>query len=116
MKDSLGNDIKVPKYKTISCNVMETQMTKEAFITGNVDFYDNKTSQLLKNEKISAESHFNYVFATAMGDLDALKKETAQKLNRPVPFPNDLEMIGMANDYLKEAARNIIANNAFLFK
>lgn len=116
MKDSLGNDIKVQKYKTISCHVTEVQMNKEALIAGTVDFYDNRTSQLIRNEKISAESHFNYMFATAAGDLDALKPETAKKLNRPAPFPNDLEMIGLANDYLKEAARNIIANNAYLFK
>jgi hypothetical protein len=116
MKDSLGNDIKVQKYKTITCHVLETQMNKEAIITGTVDFYDNRNSQLLRNEKITAESHFNYMFATAMGDIDALKKETAQKLNRPVPFPNDLEMIGLASEYLKDAARSIISNNAYILK
>lgn len=116
VKDSLGNDMKVPKYKTITCHVLETQMNKAAIITGSVDFYDNRHSQLLRNEKLSAESHFNYMFATAMGDIDALKAETVRKLNSPAPFPNDLEMIGMASDYLKESARNIISNNAYLFK
>jgi len=116
MKDTAGNDIKETKYKTISCKVLETTMNKSAIVTGVLDFYDNHSKQLLKSEPITAQSDFNHVFIMGMGDLNALKSETRQRLGKPVPFPGDLDMIMMSNDILKDVAKNIIHNNTYLFK
>jgi hypothetical protein len=117
MKDSLGNDIKVPKYKTISCSVSETVLHKQSIISGYIDFYNNVTKQLIKTEPITAETYFDNVFTQANGDFDALKFETLQKLNhsQPIPFPSDVDMIFKANAIMKDIAKNIIYNHKYIF-
>jgi hypothetical protein len=115
-KDSAGNDIKETKYKTISCQLLETTMNKSAIVTGVLDFYDNTNKQLLKTEPITAQSDFNHIFIMAHGDINAVRPETRQKLGNPLPFPNDLEMIMMSNNVLKDVAKNLIHSNMYLFK
>lgn len=116
MKDSAGNDIKEKKYKTITCRAIETTLSKSAIVSGVLDFYDNQTKQLLRSEPITAQSDFNHMYVTAVGDFDALTPETRKKLGRPIPFPNDLEMIMRTNDILKDIAKNLIHNNMHLFR
>jgi hypothetical protein len=115
-KDTAGNDIKVKKYKTISCQLLETSMNKSAIVTGVLDFYDNTNRQLLKSEPINAQSDFNYLFVVAHGDLNALSNETKQKIGPPKPFPSNMEMIMMSNSILKDVAKSLIRGDMYLFK
>ena len=110
VKDSSGNDIKVPKIIRVSCDVFETYQNKEAVLSGKVEFYNNQTKQLLLSEPVSANSYFNNNFIVANGDLQALNPETTKRLgNGPLPFPNDFDMIMMANKYLQDAVKNIVS-------
>ncbi|PLX05337.1 MAG: hypothetical protein C0594_07805, partial [Marinilabiliales bacterium] len=46
MKDSLGNDIKVPKHKTIMCKLIKVNQSKAAHIEGKIEYvrnFDGKT-------------------------------------------------------------------------
>ena len=116
-KDSLGNDIKIPKYKTISCNVVEFFQRKTAIISGQLEYYDNRTQKLIKAEPITAQSVFENAYATANGNLNALKPETRKKLNlKPVPFPTDEAMVLQAGETLKKMTRDILVKNKNLFK
>jgi hypothetical protein len=116
-KDSLGNDIKVPKYKTITCNVIEVQQTKAARVFGTVDFINNSSKQLLNTVPLNAESFFQNFAATAQGDMNALSAETSKKLgNRPVPFPSNADMIMRCSETVKNMAKGFIDNNSELFK
>lgn len=116
-KDSLGNDIKVPKFKTITCNIIEMQQTKAARVFGTVDFINNNTKQLLNTVPLTAESYFQNFAATAQGDLNALSPETAKKLgNRPMPFPSNADMIMRCSETVKNMAKSYIENNSGLFK
>jgi hypothetical protein len=112
MKDTLGNDIKVPRTKIIVCYITETQMNKSATVGGTLDFYDNRTGQMVRTFPVSSEFAFHYRFATANGDFMALKKETRQIVElRPVPFPTDLQIIFDTNEDLKSKTKNMIADN-----
>lgn len=116
-KDSLGNDIKVPKFKTITCNVIEIQQSKVARVFGTVDFINNNTKQLLKTIPINAESVFQNFAATAQGDLNALSPKTAKKLgNKPLPFPSNEDMIMRCSETIKNMTKSFIDNNSELFK
>lgn len=117
MKDSLGNDLKVAKTKTISCKVSETVLNKESIISGYIDFYNNVTKQLIKTEPITVQTPFVNVFTQANGDFDALKPETLQKVknSQPIPFPNDIDMIFQANAMMKDIAKSIIYNHKYIF-
>ena len=116
-KDSLGNDIKKPKYKTISCTVNETYQSKKAIISGSLDYINNDNNQLIKTDPITAESFFEYRSATGIGDLNALKPETKSKLGKlPVPFPSGFNMLLQAGQNLKSMVKDIIWRNKNVLK
>lgn len=111
-KDSLGNDIKIPKTKTIFCNVIETYQNKKAIIAGTLDYINNNTGQLMKTDPIASENFFEYRSYGAIGDINALKPETKAKLGpKPVPFPSGFDMLLQAGQVLKGMVKDIIYKN-----
>ncbi len=116
-KDSLGNDIKVPKFKTISCKVTEVQQYKACVISGTLDFFNNETKQIIKTDPIRADWFFKNNYATTMGDLNALSAQSTQKLQSGfIPFPTNGDMIMQSGNVLKSMAKDIIKRNAYLLK
>ncbi len=117
MKDSLGNDIKVPKKVTIICNVIENLQQKAVHIEGSVDYMKYNSNQLLKTEKITADNFFEYVSAMAIGDIRALNPETKEIIGRPpVPFPPDIDMIFQAGEIIKKVAMDVLRDNRRFLK
>ncbi|MGQ0828173.1 MAG: hypothetical protein ACT4ON_07250 [Bacteroidota bacterium] len=115
-KDTSGNDIKLPKTKLVSCNVLEVYQNKKAIIAGTLDFIDNSNGQLLKTNPIASENFFEFRSATAMGDTNILKAETKAKLGkRPAPFPPDFDMILAAGQTLKGMVKDIIWSHKGIF-
>ncbi len=109
MKDSLGRDIKVKKYKTLSCTLIKTLQTKDAHIDGNVEIYSLDPLKLLKKDPIRADSHWEYLSARAIGDKEILPAHERQLLTRKkVIFPSDGDMIMRCSDGLKEAIRRLL--------
>ncbi len=109
MRDTAGNDIKIPVIKIITCKVIQVHQMKRAMISGTLDYFDNRTKQLIKTDPISAEWVFENHSANAFGDLNALKPETKKLLgNKPLPFPSNPDMIMQANQILKQMSKDII--------
>ena len=116
MKDSLGNDIKVTRYATLKAYVTKTHMNKKAQVKGTLDYYENRTGQLIKTFPITTEFVFDYWYATFEGDERALTKDTYELLqNNPIPFPTDPEIVFDTSDELKRIAYNQIRNDKDLF-
>ncbi|MCF8370172.1 MAG: hypothetical protein K9H64_01030 [Bacteroidales bacterium] len=115
-KDSLGNDIKHIKYKNISCNVKEVIQRRDIHIQGRIIYKDNHSMKVLKTVPIQSDHIFESHYATANGDLNALKPETRALLDNPViPVPADLEMIMFAGDKIKESIwQSLLANRGVL--
>lgn len=112
MKDTAGNDIKIPKIKIITCKVIETHQLKTAVIIGNLDYINNRTGQLIKTNPITAEGIFENHAAMGVGNLDALKPETRKKIgNNPLPFPSNPDLIMQADQVLKNMTKDIIWAN-----
>jgi hypothetical protein len=112
MKDSSGNDIKVKKYKEIQCTVIESHQVKDCNITGEIEFLTATPQSLLKKQPIAAVTHFEYVSARAIGDLDALSPEKRKLVSiKPVPFPDDIQMIIDCTEALKKSIREAIMAN-----
>ena len=115
-KDSLGNDVKKTKYTTIKAYVTKTHMNKKAQVKGTLDYYDNRTGQLVKTFPISTEFVFDYYYATFEGEKEALSKESVELIkNKPVPFPTDPEIIFDTADELKNIALGKIRRDKELF-
>ncbi len=117
MKDSLGNDIKVKKYRQVQCALIESVQTKECRIDGQVEIVSVNPLKVLKSDPISANSSFEHISARAIGDTEALKPaELAKTQSEPVPFPTDIEMVINCSEALKMGIRNAMEQNRrFIF-
>ena len=117
MKDTAGNDIKLTKYKTLQCTMIETHQFKSVRIDGNVEILSHNPEKLIRKEPIGAEHIFDHASARAVGDIDALDDEALSMLDmEAIPFPTDFEMIYNCTETLKPAIRQgIYRNRQFIF-
>jgi len=117
MKDTAGNDIKVKKFKEIQCTVIESHQQKDCTLTGEIEFIATNPQSLLKKQPIAAGTHFEHVSARAIGDLNALSPEKKKLLEiKPVPFPNDVQMIVDCTEALKKSINEAINYNRGVIK
>lgn len=116
-KDSLGNDIKRPKYKTISCIVTEYTEQKSSTITGTIDFYRLGNNSLLYSYPFDVHEIFEHRWATANGDLKALTQASADKIKiGPAPYPNEIDMLLKVSDDLKGVVKDQVRNKIELVR
>jgi hypothetical protein len=112
MKDTAGNDIKLKKYKDISCTLIETRQFKAVEIRGEVEILSLEPERLIKKEPFGATNQFEHFSARAIGDLGALTEEALEKTKQEkIPFPTDVEMVMMCTETIKPAIRNAIYAN-----
>jgi hypothetical protein len=112
MKDTLGNDIKVKKYKTLQCALVETYQSKACRIDGDIEIVQVNPNKLLKKDPIGAQSNFEHVSARALGDIKALNdRQLAKTKSSPMPFPTDIDMVIRCSESLKMAIRGAMQNN-----
>jgi hypothetical protein len=112
MKDTLGNDIKSVKYKTLQCALIETIQSKECRIAGDVEVIQASPEKVLKKDPLGATSGFEWISARALGDLQALSQAQIEKTKtKAVPFPSDMEMIFRCSDALKQAINGALQSN-----
>jgi hypothetical protein len=112
MKDSLGNDIKTKKYKTLQCALIETIQSKACQINGDVEVIQVNPNKILKKDPVGAQSDFEFVSARALGDIQALSQAQIEKTkSKAVPFPSDMEMVMRCSDALKQAINGAVQSN-----
>jgi len=112
MRDTLGNDIKQTKYKTLQCALVETVQTKTCQIDGDVDVIQMNPNKELKKDPIRAESNFENISSRAIGDIQALNAKQLERTKTSiVPFPTDIEMVIRCSESLKRAVRGTIQND-----
>ena len=112
MKDSLGNDIKVKKYKELQCALIRTFQIKECVMEGDVEMLSLYPEKTIKKEPIGATSNFEHVSARAIGDENALSDDQKRMLKSEViEFPTDLDMVLMCTENLKTAIRGFMETN-----
>lgn len=112
MRDTLGNDIKQKKYKTVQCALVETIQTKVCQISGDVEVIQTNPSKALKKDPIGAQSNFENISSRALGDLQALNARQLERTKTAIiPFPTDIEMVMRCSETLKLAIRGCIQND-----
>ncbi len=117
LKDSLGNDVKVPKYTKINCLVKETRMNKNAQVFGDATIYEAQTKDVIRNQKCSGNASFDYTYIQWFGDKNALSEATLKKLgNPPIPFPTNLEMVERSKNELIRCYQDFIIANYSMFQ
>jgi hypothetical protein len=112
MKDTLGNDIKQKKYKTVQCAIIETVQRKSCRIDGDIEVIQMNPNKVLKKDPMGAQSNFENISSRALGDLQALSpKQLERTRSQIVPFPSDIEMVIRCSESLKQAIRGSMQNN-----
>lgn len=115
-KDSLGNDIKIPKYKELTCTVIERQQYKNATVEAQIEYmavYPNR--RVMKLIPVSATSVFEHFSGRAVGDREALLPEDLNLLkNEALPFPDDISMIYDCIPSLQQAISAAMRDNRSL--
>ena len=111
VKDSEGNDIKIPQTRAVSCTIIESHQFKAAKLEGEVELVQNKPKKIVKQVPIGAESIFEHVSARAIGDTEALSDADLKLLQIPViDFPRDLDLIIDGAETFKHSIREGIGN------
>ncbi|CAM1348451.1 hypothetical protein [Tenacibaculum crassostreae] len=114
VKDSLGNKIKVDKFKKVRCTFYQFTQFKSSRVTGVVKYIDNRTNQLLQKFPIQSEFVFEHVYADYDGDKRALEDSFISLLNQTsVPFPSNEQMVYDTGTDLKQKLKHIISRNKF---
>jgi len=114
LKDSLGNKIKVDKFKNIRCVYNETRQFKVSSISCIVEFKNLDSRQLIESFPLQSEYLFEHFYATSRGDRRALNQDLMDYLdNRAVPFPSNEQMVYDTGEDLKLQLKRIITNNSF---
>ncbi len=109
MKDSAGNDIKVPVFKEISCTLIEIYQYKKITMTGYVEIHNKRSRQKILDERVESAVIFEHVSARYQGNPDALSEESLEKTKiQPLPFPNNPTMMMQAGDIFKTSAIQIV--------
>jgi hypothetical protein len=112
MKDTLGNDIKQKKYKTVQCALIETIQRKTCQIDGDIEVIQMNPNKVLKKDPIGAQSNFENISSRALGDLQALSPAQLERTrSQIVPFPADIDMVIRCSESLKQAIRGAMMNN-----
>ncbi len=114
VKDSLGNRIKVDKFKKVHCTLYEFTQFKAVQVTGNVIYKNLETKQVLNSYPIGSEFVFEHYFADYDGDKRALDDTYLPLLNaEEVAFPTNEQMVYDAGEDLKKRLKSIVKKHTF---
>lgn len=114
IKDSLGNSIKVDKFKTIKSKVHKFSQFKSVQVVGQINYYNLNTNQLVKSFPLTSEFVFEHHYATFSGNKKAINKNNLSLLNyHRIPFPSNEQMIYDSGENLKKKIKAIISSYNF---
>ncbi|MCR1026348.1 hypothetical protein NQT66_16115 [Cellulophaga baltica] len=114
VKDSLGNKIKIDKFKTVKCDFYQFTQTKSAQVVGQVNFLDLKTKQQINTYPLASQFLFEHNYANYSGDKLALDNDLISMLSlAAVPFPTNEQMVYDAGEDLKANLKGIITRHQF---
>jgi hypothetical protein len=114
VKDSLGNRIKVDKFKTVRCDFYQFTQFKSAQVTGLVNFTDLRKQQTINQYPLTSEFVFEHIYANYDGDKRALDNDLISLLQLArVPFPTNEQMVYDAGEDLKNNLKNILTRQRF---
>ncbi|MBG49447.1 MAG: hypothetical protein CML05_14270 [Pseudozobellia sp.] len=114
LKDSLGNKIKIDRFKTVKCNFYQFTQLKTAQVSGMVEFTDLRTKQPLQTYPLTSEFIFEHNYANYDGDKRALENDLVRLVKlKEVPFPTNEQMVYDAGEDLKNRLKSILQRQKF---
>lgn len=114
VKDQNGNNVVVDNMKTVTVSIYEFTQFKSCQINAMVNYYDNRSNQLMNSFPLTSEYVFDYKYATFNGDKRACENDYLPFFDkRAVPFPSTEQMVYDSGEDLKTKLKSIITKNRF---
>jgi len=105
-KDTLGNDIKEPKFIDVEARIIEVYRHKEALVEVSIEVIDLHNDALIDRDRISHNVQFEDYSCTIRGDRRALSDAARNKYkDRPLRFPSDSDMLYTAANEIRDDVR-----------
>ena len=115
LKDTLGNDVTIPRRVLIEARVLEVFQSKAAIVGGHLEYYDLQTNELMKTMPVSVEAVFENYASQFRGDRRALTSISRRRCDtQPIPFPTDEELLLDAAETLKPLVRSKISSSRLI--
>lgn len=94
MKDTAGNDIRIPRMITKTAIVTEHIQSREAVISGVIQLVNRQQNIEEKSLPFREQLVFEHRYVTFRGDREALRPETIKRLPvGPIPYPSPEKMM-----------------------
>lgn len=114
VKDSLGNKIKVDKFKTVICHFQKFTQFKSVSVVGTVRYIDLHTNEQVNTYPLLSEFVFEHEYANSRGDKRALETDYISLLDQSaLPFPTNEQMVYDAGEDIKERLKIILKRHQF---
>jgi hypothetical protein len=111
VRDSLGNKIEIPKFKTIACYVTQNDQKKSMLMGGTVEIIDRETGKTIAKRAVAGETKFYHKSAYFKGDINTLSPETMELLgSKELEFPSDVIMILRASDKFGKNVADLVVD------
>lgn len=108
-KDTLGNDIRNPKFIDIEARIIEVYRHKEAVVEIGIEVIDLHRDILIDRDKISHNVIFEDYSCDITGDRRALSNNARNKYREyPLAFPSDSDLLITAASEVRKDVRNKI--------
>ncbi len=110
LKDSLGNFIKIDKYRRVDANIVEMTREKMATVDGMMRYTDARNGEVLRMKPITVHNNFANATCRYYGDRRALSSSTLKRIGTQLlPFPTDHDMTLLAAHEMKLALKDDLA-------
>lgn len=108
MKDTNGNDIKLPVMKEVIAEIFETRQFKSGRLEGYLEIWQTG-QKLIRRAPVAGETQFVSNTVWFRGDERALTEKTKKALKgHPVPYPTAEALLGDATELFVADARNAL--------
>lgn len=112
VKDSLGNEIKTDRYRTITARISELKREKAATVKGHFKVVDTQTGQVLDRRPIVTEKVFKSYASKFNGDRRAMTSNSIGRLRRHAePFPSDFDLLWQTAEEMKKIMKEELRKN-----
>lgn len=114
LKDSLGNDVKVPRFEEVTARVITVAQFKSVILAGEI-VCRNLSTNAVDYLPIQSEVVFDHVFSKYQGDRRALLPQDRELLDVAfLPFPSNEIMFDDAVRRISPAIKDKVRESAFL--